>query len=62
MDCVTIQKNLSDYVQSWADIRNYRFHETGDEQIERAKAIIEKNLGKKITLKMVAQEIFISPF
>lgn len=62
LDCGTIQKNLSDYVQSLADIRNYRFHETGDEQIERAKAIIEKNLGKKITLKMVAQEIFISPF
>lgn len=47
LDCGTIQKNLSDYVQSLADIRNYRFHETGDEQIERPRPSLRKIWGRR---------------
>lgn len=62
LDMRALQDILLQYVQSLADVRNHRCHETGTEQVERAKAIIEQNISGKISLKMVSDEIFISPF
>ncbi len=62
LDMQMLKDSLLKYVESMAGIHGYHFNETGDEQIKRAKAIIEKNLGNKISLNMVAQEVYISSF
>lgn len=62
LDMQTLYDSLLEYIQSMAEVANHRFTEVGEEQIERAKAIIEKNIGNKLSLTMVAQEIYISSF
>jgi two-component system response regulator YesN len=61
-DIETISAILAEYVLKLAAICNDNIHDSGYEQINRSKALIEENLHREITLNMIAQEIFISPY
>ena len=61
VDINDIYAILLDSIKAQTNTYNSHLYNSGYERVKQAKAFIEQNLHKKITLQFVAQKIYISP-